>query len=116
MAVATLITSVSQAMDTMKALGEQSMFFDVFYHQESRQAPANIIQGRMKARVGGHLEACKECGIEDRRNGSYSRRLLVGVYPGRHAPMDDVGQCSIRLSYGRGSSEGGEMEHPRRRV
>ena len=33
----------------------------------------------MNARVGGHLEACKERGIEDRRNGSYSRRLLMGV-------------------------------------
>ena len=59
MAGATLITSVSQAMDTMKALGEQSMFFDALYHQESRQALANIIQGRMEARVGGHLEACR---------------------------------------------------------
>ena len=75
----TLITSVSQAMNTMKVLGDQSMFFDPVYHQESRQALANIIQGRMEARVSAHLEACKESGIEDRRNGSYSRRLLMGV-------------------------------------
>lgn len=79
MAGATLITSVSQAMDTMKALGEQSMFFDPIYHQESRQALASIIHGRMEARVSAHLEGCKERGIEDRRNGSYSRHLLVGV-------------------------------------
>lgn len=74
-----LISSVSQAMHTMKALDEQSMFYDPLYQQESRQVLANIIQGRMSARVSAHLDVCKKEGISDRRNGSYSRQLLMGV-------------------------------------
>lgn len=74
-----LISSVSQAMHTMKALDEQSMFYDPLYQQESRQVLANIIHGRMSARVSAHLEGCKKSGISDRRNGSYSRHLLMGV-------------------------------------
>lgn len=74
-----LVSSVSQAMHTMKSLDEQSLFFDSIYHQESRQVLANIIQGRMSARVSNHLEACRQKKIADRRNGGYSRRLLLGV-------------------------------------
>ena len=79
MAGTTLITSVSQAMHIMKALDEQSMFYDALFVQESREALANIIRGRMTARVSAHLEDCRERGVKDRRNGSYPRRMLMGV-------------------------------------
>ncbi len=78
MSGATLITSVSQAMRNMKALGEQSIFYDALYVQESRQALGNVLYGRMEARVSAHLNKCKELGVPDRRNGSYSRRILTG--------------------------------------
>ena len=79
MAGATLITSVSQAMNIMKSLGEQSIFYDSVFHQESRQALANVLRGRMDARVSAHLEGCKKQRVADRRNGGYRRRLLMGV-------------------------------------
>lgn len=74
---ATLITSVSQAMRTMKALDDQSVFRDTSYQQESRQALANVLQGRMQSRVAAHLEHCAAQGVADRKNGSYRRRLLL---------------------------------------
>ncbi len=79
MAGATLITNVSQAMRSMEVLGDQSVFFDVRYHQESREALAKILTGRMEARIGAHLDECEKQGIADRRNGSYRRSLLVGI-------------------------------------
>jgi hypothetical protein len=72
---AALVTSVSQAMDGMKALGDQSVFWDQTFVHESRQAVANVIHGRMQARVARHLEQCRQSGREDRRNGSYPRRI-----------------------------------------
>ncbi len=56
MSGATLITSVSQAMRTMKALGDESIFCDAIFLQESREAVANALHGRMKARISAHLE------------------------------------------------------------
>ena len=79
MSGATLITSVSQAMRSMKALGEQSIFYDGLYVQESRVALANVLHGRMEARVSAHLDKCREHGVVDRRNGSYARRMLTGA-------------------------------------
>ncbi len=79
MSGATLITSVSRAMRSMKAFGEQSIFYDALYVQESRQALSNVLYGRMEARVSAHLNECKEHGVPDRRNGSYSRRILTGA-------------------------------------
>ena len=76
---ATLITSVSQAMRTMEALGDQSVFFDVRFHEESREALQNILRGRMDAKISARLDWCRKEGIPDRRNGSYKRRLLVGM-------------------------------------
>lgn len=78
MSGATLITSVSRAMRTMQAFGEQSIFYDALYVQESRQALSNVLYGRMEARVSAHLDRCREHGVRDRRNGSYSRRILTG--------------------------------------
>lgn len=76
---ATLVTSVSQAMHIMESLGEDSVFCDVVYRAESRQAVVNVLQGRMSARVSAHLDLCAERGVKDRRNGSYPRRMLLGV-------------------------------------
>jgi transposase-like protein len=63
----------------MKALGDQSVFWDQTYVHESRQAIANVIHGRMQARVARHLEECRRAGREDRRNGSYERHLTTGL-------------------------------------
>jgi hypothetical protein len=52
---AALVTSVSQAMESMKASGDQSVLWDQTFAQESRQAVANVIHGRMWARVARHL-------------------------------------------------------------
>ncbi|MEE8434763.1 MAG: IS256 family transposase [bacterium] len=76
---APLIKSVPQAMRTMKALGDERIFSDSIFLQESREAVAEVLHGRMVARISAHLEHCKERGIEDRRNGSYKRRLLMGA-------------------------------------
>jgi transposase-like protein len=74
---AALVTSVSQAMDRMKALGDQSLFWDETFAQESRQLLARLIQGRMHARISRRLEHCARDGVSDRRNGSYSRHLVT---------------------------------------
>jgi transposase-like protein len=66
-------------MDSMKAFGDQSVFWDQTFAQESRQAVANVIHGRMQARVARHLENCHRTGREDRRNGSYERHLITGL-------------------------------------
>ena len=76
---ATRVTSVSQAMDSMKALGDQSVFWDETFAQESRQAVARVIEGRMQARIAGDLEQCKREGLQDRCNGSYGRHLVTGL-------------------------------------
>ena len=76
---ATLIKSVPQAMRIMKGLGDESIFCDTVFLQESREAVGKLIYGRTQARVSAHLEACQCAGIPDRRNGSYRRRLLVGM-------------------------------------
>ena len=76
---ATLVTSVSQAMRIMKAMDGQSVFRDVTYQQESRKALANVLYGRMCARVSGHLDECKQAGVKDRRNGSYRRQMMLQV-------------------------------------
>ncbi len=78
---ATLMTRVSQALRTMEALGDECVFCDAVVRQES-PAPggvARVLQGRMSARVGQHLEDCEKAGIPERRNGSYPRRMLLGV-------------------------------------
>jgi transposase-like protein len=72
---ATLVTSVSQAMDSMKSLGDETLFWDESFARESREAVARVIHGRMQASVAGHLEWCASRGMPDRRNGSYQRRL-----------------------------------------
>lgn len=74
---AALVTSMSQAMDSMKGLGDQSVFWDRSFVGESRQAVANILHGRMQARVARHLEDCWRAGREDRRNGGYERHLAT---------------------------------------
>ena len=79
MSGATRITNVSQAMHIMKGLDEQSVFFDDLYRQESRQALSKILYGRMSAKVGEHLEVCRKANVPDRRNGSYTRHLLMGL-------------------------------------
>ena len=76
---AALINSVPQAMRTMKSLGDERIFSDAIFLQESREAVANVLHGRMEARISAHLERCKQHGIADRRNGSYNRRLLMGA-------------------------------------
>ena len=74
---AALVKSVSQAMHIMARLDDQSVFCDRTYQQESRQAVANVLRGRMEARIGVHLERCAQEGLTDRRNGCYRRRLLL---------------------------------------
>ncbi len=76
---AALIHSVPQAMRTMKALGDESIFCDDSYLRESRELIARLIEGRMQARVSAHLEECKRAGIADRKNGYYKRRLLESI-------------------------------------
>jgi transposase-like protein len=63
----------------MKALQEDSVFHDAVYQQESRQALAQVLKGRMQARVSAHLEQCKSQGLADRRNGHYTRRMMLGA-------------------------------------
>ena len=79
MSGATPIASVSRAMRSMKAFGEQSIFYDGLYDQESRQALSKVPYGRMEARVSAHLNESREHGVPDRRNGNYSRRILTGA-------------------------------------
>ncbi|MCH8843458.1 MAG: hypothetical protein IID61_10850 [SAR324 cluster bacterium] len=43
---AAVITSVPQAMRTMKALGDESVFCDAIFLQVSRQAVAKVLYGR----------------------------------------------------------------------
>ena len=76
---AALVTSVSQAMHIMARLDDQGMFSDVTWRQESRALVAKVLHGRMAARVKSHLEACREAGREDRRNGSYTRHVLTAL-------------------------------------
>jgi transposase-like protein len=66
-------------MESMKASGDQSVFWDQSFVHESRQAVANVIHGRRLARVARHLEQCRQSGCEDRRNGSYARHLTTGL-------------------------------------
>jgi transposase-like protein len=74
---AALVNSVSQAMHIMARRDDQSVFSDVTWQQESREAVANVLHGRMAARVAAHLEDCRAQGIADRRNGSYTRHVLT---------------------------------------
>jgi len=74
---AALVNSASQAMQIMARWDDQSVFSAVTRQQESREAVANVLHGRMAARVAAHLEDCRAQGIADRRNGSHTHRVLT---------------------------------------
>ena len=76
---AALVNSVSQAMHIIARLDDQSVFSDATWQQESREAVANVLHGRMVARVSAHLETCRAEGVADRRNGSYTRHVLTAL-------------------------------------
>jgi transposase-like protein len=61
----------------MEALREDSVFCNASYLQESRAAIGRVIYGRLQARLSAHLDGCAERGEKDRRNGSYTRRVLT---------------------------------------
>ena len=76
---ATLVNSVSQALHIMARLDDQGVFNDATWQQESRAAVANVLHGRLSARVAAHLAECRAEGRMDRRNGSYPRRVLTAL-------------------------------------
>jgi transposase-like protein len=88
----------------MKALGDERLFWDQSFAQESRQAVANVIHGRMQARVARHLEQCRRDGREDRRNGSYERHVTTGMGDSRvkvprtrcYSPVELIGAYERR--------------------
>jgi len=74
---AALKLSVPQAIRTMNAVKKEGWFWRDSYREESALALKRIMQGHMAARVSQHLEDCKRKGVEDRKNGTYTRHLLT---------------------------------------
>ena len=74
-----MIRSVKEAVKEVRAMGGQGFVAMEECWQASRNAAAGMLKQQMEARVCAHLEECAVEGLEDRRNGFYSRQLLTLV-------------------------------------
>ncbi len=81
------IRSLPQAFAVIKEMQAQGCEWGEDYRQAGGAAVAALLEGRMATAVDRHLAEMARRGAADRRNGSYSRRLLSE--PGRielHVP------------------------------
>jgi transposase-like protein len=61
----------------MKAMQAEDVEWGEDYRQATRQALAELLEGRMAETIDRHLERMAEVGEADRRNGCYTRWLLT---------------------------------------
>jgi putative transposase len=74
-----MIRRVREAVKEVRAMGGQGFVSMEECRGASRKAAAEVLHQQMGARVSAHLERCAKERLEDRRNGSYARRLLTEV-------------------------------------
>ena len=73
---AATIESLPMAVEVVKEMQAEGFEWGESYRPLGRQALATIIQGRMAEAVDCWLDSLDDVAMRDRRNGSYSRRLL----------------------------------------
>ena len=71
------IKSLAVAFQMMKAMQAEDVEWGEDYRQATRQALAELLEGRMDQLIDEHLERMAELGHADRRNGCYRRWLLT---------------------------------------
>jgi transposase-like protein len=71
------IKSLPAAFRMMKAMQAEDVEWGEDYRQATRQALAELLEGRMAETIDRHLERMAEVGEADRRNGCYTRWLLT---------------------------------------
>jgi transposase-like protein len=71
------IKSLPAAFAMMKAMQVEDVEWGEDYRQATRQALAEVLEGRMDALIDAHLERMAGLGQADRRNGCYTRWLLT---------------------------------------
>jgi len=71
------IKSLPAAFAMMKAMQAEDVEWGEDYRQATREALAELLEGRMDALIDAHLERMAELGQADRRNGCYRRHLLT---------------------------------------
>ena len=71
------INSLPAAFRMMKAMQAEDVEWGEDYRQATRQALAELLEGRMDQLIDDHLERVAELGHADRRNGCYHRWLLT---------------------------------------
>ena len=74
---AATIKSLPAAFRMMKAMQAEGVEWGEDYRQATRQALAELLEGRMAEAIDRHLERLAELGQADRRNGCYTRWLLT---------------------------------------
>jgi transposase-like protein len=71
------IKSLPVAFEMLKAMQAEDVEWGEDYRQATRQALAELLEGRMDALIDEQLERMAELGQADRRNGCYRRWLLT---------------------------------------
>jgi transposase-like protein len=71
------IKSLPVAFEMLKAMQAEDVEWGEDYRQATRQALAELLEGRMDALIDERLERMAELGQADRRNGCYRRWLLT---------------------------------------
>jgi putative transposase len=71
------IESLPAAFRMLKAMQAEDVEWGEDYRQATRQALAELLEGRMDQLIDEHLERMAELGQADRRNGCYTRWLLT---------------------------------------
>ena len=71
------IKSLPAAFRMLKAMQAEDVEWGEDYRQATRQALAELLEGRMDQLIDEHLERMAELGETDRRNGCYRRWLLT---------------------------------------
>jgi putative transposase len=71
------LKSLPAAFVMMKAMQAEDVEWGEDYRQATRQALAELLEGRMDQLIDAHLERMAELGQADRRNGCYRRWLLT---------------------------------------
>lgn len=72
-----VITSLPQAFQVIKEMNLDSDQNDSDYRRAGRQSLETILEERMQERISFYLEEIARFGASDRRNGSFSRHLVM---------------------------------------
>jgi len=99
-----MITSLPQAFQMIKEMN-LSTEWDSDYREAGRRALQEILQGQMRGWIDRHLEEMARRGEADRRNGSFSRRLLT-----------ELGDIELHVARSRRTSALGVVRAYARRV